>query len=297
MQAKYHNPVMLKEIIDYLELSPGKTIVDATVGTAGHSLAILNRINPGGRLVAIDRDNDSLAVAKERIKVISSACDFVHSNFSKLHEILEKLNIELIDGIIFDLGISSYQLDNPQRGFSFQYEGPLDMRLDRGSYISAYDLINNLTEKEISSLIWSFGQERFHNRIARFLIEERKRAPITTTRQLSDIIFRAVPQRFRYSRIHPATRTFQAIRIAVNREIEVIEGAISQAIACLRPGGTICVISFHSLEDRAVKISFKKAQKQGQIEIITRKPERPSSEEVQNNPSSRSAKLRVARRI
>ena len=297
MQQKLHTPVMLDEILDYLNLSPGKIIVDATVGTAGHSLEILERIHPQGRLIGIDRDQESLSVASERLRNFGDACELIYGNFLDIDNILKKMNIKKIDGLLFDLGVSSFQLEDPQRGFSFQYEGPLDMRLDRTSFISAYDLVNNLNQGEISALLWAFGQERWHNRIARFLVQERERQPITTTLQLSNIIIRAIPYRYRHYRIHPATRTFQAVRIAVNRELETLETAIAKAIEFLNRSARICVISFHSLEDRIVKLSFRKFSSEGKIKIITPKPLTPTLAEVKNNPSSRSAKLRVAERL
>jgi 16S rRNA (cytosine1402-N4)-methyltransferase len=287
---------MLKEIIDYLNLSPGKIIVDATVGTGGHSLGILEKILPKGRLIGIDRDQESLAVASERLHDSSSACEFIYGNFMDIDSILARLNIKKIDGIIFDLGVSSFQLEDPNRGFSFQYEGPLDMRLDRTSFISAYDLVNNLNQEEISSLLRNFGQERWHNRIANSLVKERERRPIATTRELADIVARAMPYRYRHYRIHPATRTFQAVRIAVNRELEALEIAIEKSIKLLNKSSRICVISFHSLEDRVVKFGFRKFASQGLIKIITPKPLTPTLAEVKENPSSRSAKLRVAER-
>lgn len=299
MEQKFHTPVMLQEILDYLNLSPGNIIVDATIGTAGHSKAMLERILPGGRLIGIDRDEESLSVARQRLREFSSSCEFVHGNFADIDTILNNLNIKKIGGVIFDLGISSFQLEDPHRGFSFQNEGPLDMRLDRASYISAYDLVNNLNEEEISTLLRDFGQERWHNRIAHLLVQERERQPISTTLQLADIVVKAMPSRYRhrYYRIHPATRTFQAVRIAVNRELETLENAIDKAITLLDKGARICVISFHSLEDRVVKWGFRKAAAQDLIEIITPKPLTPGQTEINSNPSSRSSKLRVAQRL
>ncbi|MCM8796971.1 MAG: 16S rRNA (cytosine(1402)-N(4))-methyltransferase RsmH [Candidatus Omnitrophica bacterium] len=296
---KLHTPVMLEEVVDFLKLAPGMTVVDATVGTGGHSEAILKGIMPQGRLIAIDRDEESLSVCRDRLKDFNRSIEFVHANFVELDEILKRLNINAIDGILFDLGISSFQLSDPERGFSFQNDGPLDMRLDRASYISAYDLLNNLNEEEISMLLWNFGQERWHNRIAHMLVQERQRRPIATTLELAEIVSRSIPSRFRhrYYRIHPATRTFQAIRIAVNRELEILESALDKAIAALNKGARICVISFHSLEDRAVKLAFKKAALAGLVEIKTPKPLVPRSAEIEVNPSSRSSKLRVAERI
>ncbi|MFH1888607.1 MAG: 16S rRNA (cytosine(1402)-N(4))-methyltransferase RsmH [Candidatus Omnitrophota bacterium] len=297
MAAKFHIPVMVKEVIDYLDLSPGKVIVDATIGTGGHSKAIIERIMPGGRLIGIDRDEDSLTVARQRLRDFGSACEFVYGNFVDIEDIMDNLGIREPDGIIFDLGLSSYQLEDPNRGFSFQSEGPLDMRFDRNSFISAYDLINNLNEEEISAMLWTFGQERWHNRIAHFLVEERQKHSIATTRELSDIVVRAIPHRYRHYRIHPATRTFQAVRIAVNRELETIETGISKAIELLARSGKICVISFHSLEDRIIKLSFRKFAASGEIKIITSKPLTPQESEVRDNHASRSSKLRVAEKL
>lgn len=290
---------MVNEILDYLNLTPGKLIVDATIGTAGHSKAIIECILPGGRLIGIDRDEESLAVARQRLEEFNESCTFVHGNFSDIDIILKKMNIKKVDGILFDLGISSFQLDDASRGFSFQNEGPLDMRLDKNSYISAYDLLNNLNEEEISTLLWHFGQERWHNRIAHLVVQERERQPISTTSQLANIVVRSIPHRYRHRfyRIHPATRTFQAMRIAVNRELESLEAAINKGMMLLEKGARICVISFHSLEDRIVKWSFRKAQAEGLVNIITPKPLTPAGSEIEANPSSRSSKLRVAERI
>lgn len=299
MEEKYHIPVMLKEALDYLNLSPGKVIVDATIGTGGHAQAILEKILPAGRLIAIDRDQESLLVSGQRLKDFGDSCVFIHGNFTDMDTMLKDFNIKEVDGILFDLGISSYQLQDAERGFSFRYEGPLDMRLDRKSYICAFDLINNLTEEEISALLWNFGEERWHNRIARHLVEERQRQPILTTTELADIVVRSIPSRYRHRhyRIHPATRTFQAVRIAVNRELETLESAINKAIAILAKNARLCVISFHSLEDRIVKFSFRRASAEGLIKIITPKPLTPQRAEVEANLSSRSSKLRVAQRL
>ncbi|MDD5506646.1 MAG: 16S rRNA (cytosine(1402)-N(4))-methyltransferase RsmH [Candidatus Omnitrophica bacterium] len=299
VEEKLHIPVMLREVIDYLDPKPGQIIVDATLGTGGHSFEILKKITPGGRLIGIDRDEDSLAVCRQRFSGFSGSYELVQSNFADLDQVLEKLGIDKIDGIMFDLGISTYQLKDTERGFSFQQEGPLDMRMDKSSYISAYDLVNNLNENEISHLLWNFGQERWHNRIAHLLVEERRNQPISTTSQLANLVMRAIPYRYRrsYYRIHPATRTFQAVRIAVNRELEILEGAIKKAVAILRKKARICVISFHSLEDRVIKHTFRALKAGGLIDIITAKPMTPAASEVTANPSSRSSKFRVAERI
>lgn len=299
MVEKFHRAVMLDEVLNYLNLSPGKLIVDATIGTGGHSEEILRRILPSGRLIGIDRDEESLAICRKRLYDFIGSCELVHGNFIDLDNILKSLNIKKVDGILFDLGVSSFQLEDARRGFSFQSEGPLDMRLDRNSYISAYDLVNNLNEEEISTMLWNFGQERWHNRIARLLVKERERQPIATTLQLVNIVVKSIPGRYRYRhyRIHPATRTFQAIRIAVNRELETLETAIDKAIGVLERKARMCVISFHSLEDRVVKLSFRKSASLGSISIITPKPLVPAQSEIETNPSCRSAKFRVAEKL
>lgn len=296
---KFHTPVMPDAILNFMNLCPGKVVVDATIGTAGHSRMIFERILPGGRLIGIDRDAESLEIAKERLSDFRKDADFVQGNFTDIDVILKRLDIKNVDGILFDLGISSFQLENAERGFSFQSEGPLDMRLDRASSVSAYDLINNLNEDELSSLLWNFGQERWHNRIAHRLVQQRERQPISTTLELAHIVAESVPFRYRYAyhRIHPATRTFQAVRIAVNRELDILEQALDKSIGLLRKKGRLCVISFHSLEDRIVKFTFRRAHSQEKIKIITPKPLVPDRQEAMANPSSRSAKLRVAERI
>ena len=299
LEGVLHVPVMLQEVLDSLKLAPGQIIVDATLGTGGHAIEILKRITPGGRLIGIDRDENSLAISRQRLSEFKDSTEFVHANFSDLDLVLVNLGIEKIDGIVFDLGISSYQLHDAQRGFSFQQEGPLDMRLDKSSYICAYDLVNNLNENEISAILWNFGQERWHNRIAHLLVQERRNEPIATTKQLANLVMRAIPHRYRrsYYRIHPATRTFQAVRIAVNRELEILENTIKKAVDILRQQARICVISFHSLEDRAIKHTFRALKADGLIDIITAKPLTPGFSEIEENPSSRSSKFRVAERI
>ncbi|MFA5319958.1 MAG: 16S rRNA (cytosine(1402)-N(4))-methyltransferase RsmH [Candidatus Omnitrophota bacterium] len=296
MDTVIHHPVMLNEVLEYLRPSAGMTVIDCTVGTAGHSLAFMERVTPGGRLIGIDRDEESLGIAARRLQAYSGSFDLAYSNFLDIDKVAGSFGVSGAGAILMDLGISTYQLSNPQRGFSFQNDGPLDMRLDRNSYISAYDLVNNLNEDEISSLLRNFGQERWHNRIASLLVRERQKNPISTTRQLSDIVIRAIPGRFRHQRLHPATRTFQAVRIAVNRELEVLGSAVTKAVELLDKGGRICVISFHSLEDRTIKLVFRELASAGKIDIITQKPLTPTSSEVKDNPPSRSAKLRVAER-
>jgi len=299
MKEIIHSPVMPGEVLEYLNLKSGQIIVDATLGLGGHSGRILDKIGQKGLLIGIDRDQESLKAAEEAFLGNKDNIKFAYGNFSGLDSILKGLNIEHADGILFDLGVSSFQLRDPERGFSFQSDGPLDMRMDRNSYISAYDLVNNLNEEELAHLLKTFGQERWHNRIARFIIQERQRHPITTTGELSNIVLNAIPPRFRrfHYRVHPATRVFQAVRIAVNRELESFEAALDKAVELLNPGGRICVISFHSLEDRIVKVTFKKFASGGAIKIITPKPLTPKESEIKDNPGSRSAKFRVGEKI
>ncbi|OGX51986.1 MAG: 16S rRNA (cytosine(1402)-N(4))-methyltransferase [Omnitrophica WOR_2 bacterium RIFCSPLOWO2_12_FULL_46_30] len=293
-----HIPVMCREAVEYLKLRPGLTIVDATIGTAGHAMKILEKITPGGRLIGIDRDAESLLIAGGRLKEFNQNVDLVHADFRSIDKILLGLNLKKIDGILFDLGASSYQLDSQERGFSFRYNAPLDMRMDKTSYILAYDLVNNLTEKEISDILWSFGQERWHNRIAKYLVRERARHPISTTNQLKEIVLRAIPYKFSgYQRIHPATRTFQALRIAVNRELEALSEALEHIPEFLKKGAVVCVISFHSLEDRLVKHNFRENAQRGIYRLMSKKPTAPTDEEIEENPRARSAKMRAAVRI
>src|SRR3989338_168910 len=297
-----HQPVMRQEALKALNLKPGQTIVDATIGTAGHSLEILKAISPGGRLIGIDRDEDALVIARERLAEFNPSTrlriDIARGDFRDINKILSGLKVKKIDGILFDLGVSSYQLDSKERGFSFRYDAPLDMRMDKTSYILAYDLVNNLTEKEISDILWMFGEERWHNRIARHLVRERSHSPVATTGQLRDIVLRAIGRPFSPGqRIHPATRTFQALRIAVNRELEALEEALRAVPELLKKNGRVCVISFHSLEDRIVKHNFKENSLKGIYRIITKKPLEAGDDETAQNPRSRSAKMRAASKI
>ena len=286
-----HYPVMYREVLSYLDCKPGKVIVDATVGTGGHAYKVLKKISPGGSLIGIDKDQDSLAVARERLSEFKDRFILIHEDFRHIDHILNGIKV---DGVLFDLGISSFQLRNQERGFSFQQDSPLDMRMDRTNSILAYDLVNSLAQSELSHLIKVFGEDRFHNRIAKYIVRKRKEEPIATTFQLSELIKRAVPSKRQH--IHPATRTFQALRIAVNRELESLEEALEKLPLILKSGSRACVISFHSLEDRIVKHRFRYFKKSGMLKVITPKPLRPSSEEMKENIRSRSAKMRVAQK-
>lgn len=292
-----HIPVMPREVREHLSLGPGAVVVDCTLGLGGHALSLIRDIGTQGRYIGIDRDNESLSIARENLREFADQCEFVHDDYRNLDRILSELHIQQVDAILMDLGISSYQLENPGRGFSFNLDGPLDMRMDQDSYISAYDLVNSLSEREIASILKEFGEERWHNRIAHYLVEQRSKTPISSTQDLKDMILRAIPRGHSGEKIHPATRTFQAIRIAVNRELEALEIILNKAISSLKIDGRIAVISFHSLEDRIVKYKFRYFVHSGQLSPVLKKPLTPTDEEISTNPRSRSAKLRVAQRI
>ncbi|MFC1646486.1 16S rRNA (cytosine(1402)-N(4))-methyltransferase RsmH [Candidatus Omnitrophota bacterium] len=292
-----HRPVMLDEILSFLKLKKGMVVVDATIGLGGHAIEIVKRISHSGKLIGIDRDNESLEKARQRLSEYSSQCEFVYDNFCNIDTILSSLNITCVDGVILDLGVSSYQLESPIRGFSFTNEGPLDMRMDRANSVSAFDLINNLTQSEISAILWEFGQERFSNRIARMIVRKRNDSVINTTAQLADLISKALPYSKRHQRIHPATRSFQALRIAVNHELESLEVFLKKITKFVNKRGRICIISFHSLEDRIAKVNFRNLAKTQNFKLIVKKPLVPKNEEMRENPRSRSAKLRVLEKL
>jgi 16S rRNA (cytosine1402-N4)-methyltransferase len=255
-EEQAHEPVLLKEVLDWLRPERGGTFVDCTLGLGGHSEAILNA-SPEARVIGIDRDRQALALAEKRLSIFENRFQAVHANFAKLDEALSDSGITKVDGVLADLGVSSLQFDRGERGFSFASEAELDMRMDQGEGKTAADLINELEERELADLIFEFGEERGARKIARAIVRERERNPILTTKQLSDIAVRAlkVPGRWR---IHPATRTFQALRIAVNQELDALKSFIPRAISALDPGGRLAIISFHSLEDRIVKHSFQR---------------------------------------
>ena len=304
-----HTSVLLEETLHFLSVLSGKTYVDATLGMGGHAQAILE--NPGTEIIGIDQDEDAIRLAGKRLERFGDRVKLVKSNFSAIKEILSTLQIEKIDGLIVDLGVSSLQLDSEERGFSFRSDAPLDMRMDRGGGNTAADLLAELSEEDIANIIYRFGEERFSRRIARRIVERRKAGePVTTTKQLAELVERSV-KRSPKDKIHPATRTFQALRIAVNREIEILEDFINDAVDVLSPGGRLVVISFHSLEDRIVKQTFQKLAGKclcppripqcvcgaaKKIEILTRKPVIAGDSEIDENPRARSAKLRAAQR-
>ncbi|MDO8602316.1 MAG: 16S rRNA (cytosine(1402)-N(4))-methyltransferase RsmH [Candidatus Omnitrophota bacterium] len=298
MEKSYlHNPVLLKEVIDFLNPAPGQIIVDATIGGAGHSEQILRRITPGGMLIGIDRDEEALRLASERLRPFEGSFKLINKNFKYLKEILKDMGVSKANGIVFDLGISSIQMEAWQRGFSIKNDGPLDMRMDRSQNLTAKDLVNRFRETELSEIIRDSGEERFYRRIAKRIVEERRHKEISTTAELSDIILRSLPYSHNKYKIHPATRTFQAIRIKVNDELGSIQEALNALPEALEKSARCCVISFHSLEDRIAKNTFKEFKAMGLFNVLTKKPVMAEGEEVVSNPRSRSAKLRAGERL
>lgn len=287
---RWHEPVLLSEVLSLLDPKPGRLICDATVGTGGHAEAILDR---GAELVGLDKDPQALELARARLARFGHRVQLLHADFRDLRTALSRLGVKAVHGVLFDLGISSLQLDSPARGFSFREEAPLDMRMDPAQPRTAAELVNRLPEPELARILWEYGEERYARRIARAIVRARDKAPIRTTSELARLVARCYPPG--RHRIHPATRTFQALRIAVNDELSVLEEGLTQAIELLPPGGVVCVISFHSLEDRIVKHLFRERAAKGKLELLTKKPLRPSAEEVARNPRARSAKLRAAR--
>lgn len=293
----WHQPVMGSEVLHYLNPRPGTTIVDGTVGTGGHSLLILPHVLPTGRLVAIDRDQTALQLARKRLTEFIPQATFVRENYRTLPAILKELRIPRVDGVLLDLGMSSLQVDCAERGFSFSREGPLDMRMDSGQEATAEALVNALTADELAMIFETFGEERFAKRIASRIVSERRVHPITTTTQLARLIVEAVPSRVSHGRLHPATRVFQALRMAVNDELGALEGVLGGVGELLNPGGRAVIVTFHSLEDRLVKHAFAQGMRDGAWTVLTKKPVRPSEEEVAQNPRARSAKLRAIERL
>ncbi len=309
--APEHTPVLLAETIKLLRCRPGGMYVDATIGLGGHAEAILQQILPDGRLMGLDRDAESLAIAEKRLAPYAGAVQLLHENFKNLPLVLNNTGFRPVDGIVIDLGISYFQMVSPDRGFSFRADAMLDMRMDRSQRLTAADLINNLTEHQLADVIERYGEERHARRIARAIIAERRRGAITRCLQLSDLIQRTVPGR-RMPAIHPATRTFQALRIAVNEELEGLEEFLSEAVTFLGAGGRLVVIAFHSLEDRIVKRTFRRlagqcvcgrppelcsCPRQRVVRLIAPRAIRPGEAELERNPRSRSARLRCAERV
>jgi 16S rRNA (cytosine1402-N4)-methyltransferase len=297
-----HVPVLVDEITHFLRPRPDGLYVDATVGEGGHSEALLAASAPSGRVIGIDRDSEVLEVARRRLAPYAARLHLMHGHAVVIRDSLDVVGISQVDGILLDLGISSYQLDTSERGFSFSREGPLDMRMDRTATQTAAMLVNSLAETELLDVIQRYGEERWARRIARAIVRARRRAPLRTTQELATLITQVIPAGSRPPRIHPATRTFQAFRIAVNQELTLLETALREAAACLAQGGRLCVVSYHSLEDRIVKRTFQALaasaeQTSALFRILTRKPVISSARERQINPRARSAKLRVLERV
>jgi len=307
-----HTSVLLYECIEALNIRDGYTYVDCTAGGGGHSLEIARRLGNGSRLICFDRDETAIDAAKRRLSDYLDKVTFINDNFSSLERVLSEMNITNLGGVLADLGCSSYQFDTPERGFSYMHDAPLDMRMDEGASLSAYDVINKYSEEDLKRIIYDYGEERFAPRIASLIAERRVTAPISTTGELAEIIKSAIPAAARNGGPHPAKRTFQAIRIEVNSELESIAPMIRAAGSSLVSGGRIAIISFHSLEDRIVKQTFKSLTggctcpkdfpicicgKKPTLKEINKKPILPTEVELESNPRSRSAKLRVAEKI
>lgn len=308
----YHESVLLEEAVDSLKCRRGGIYVDGTVGGGGHAALILERSEPDGFLLGMDVDSDALQAAQRRLTAFGRRKKLVKANYADLRQVLLEENISQVDGILLDLGVSSHQLDTAERGFSFLRDAPLDMRMDRQTGRSAFDVIHAASEMELKEIIRKFGEEIMAGRIARAIVAKRREIPIRTTVQLAAVVAGALPAAARHKKIHPATRTFQALRIYVNNELANLYRVIQDGVECLKLGGRFSIISFHSLEDGLVKNSFRSLEKGcicpadiplctcGQtprLKVLTRKPVSPSPEEVEANPRARSARLRTAERI
>lgn len=303
-----HQSVLLWECIEALQIKPDGTYIDGTLGGAGHSKQIAKRLSDKGKLIGIDQDEAAITVASERLSEFGSKVVIVRNNYCAMKEIAAEHANEGVDGILLDLGVSSYQLDTVERGFSYRYDAPLDMRMDRRQTVSARDIVNNYSEMELFRILKEYGEEQFAKNIAKHIVNARKEKPIETTFELNELIKAAIPAKMRATGGHPSKRTFQAIRIECNHELEVLKDTLEDMIALLKPNGRLCIITFHSLEDRIVKMAMKKAEnpcicppsfpictckRESQGRVITNKPILPSEEELSNNSRSKSAKLRV----
>jgi 16S rRNA (cytosine1402-N4)-methyltransferase len=306
-----HQPVMVQQVVNLLPVAGRSIILDGTLGMGGHSKALLEASH-SLEVIGIDKDEQALEIARERLARFAGRIRIVHGNYRDCARIIRKLGVEKVDGFLLDLGLSSLQLDSPKRGFSFSSSGPLDMRMDQSQELSAADLINHSTFEELTQIIFGYGEERFASRIARAIVTARQKAPVDTTDKLARIVFDAIPRKFHPKRIHPATRTFQAFRIAVNEELTNLEMGLKEGFSILATGGVMVVISFHSLEDRIVKGFFNykaldcicppdlpvcACDKKVEMEILTRHVMIPTEAEIEANPRSRSAKLRAAKKL
>ena len=306
-----HTSVLLQETIDGLNIRPDGVYVDGTLGGGGHSYEIASRLSDRGQLIGIDQDEAAITAAGERLKEFGDRVIIVRSNYRNTKSILQSLQIEKIDGMMLDLGVSSYQLDSEERGFSYRYDAPLDMRMDKRQTLTARDIVNGYSEMELFRVIRDYGEDKFAKNIAKHIVAARQQSPIETTGQLNEIIKAAIPAKMRAEGGHPSKRTYQAIRIECNKELEVLRDSLEELIGLLNPGGRLCIITFHSLEDRIVKSAFKKAEnpctcppsfpvcvcgKVSQGKVITNKPILPGEEELERNSRAKSAKLRIFER-
>ncbi len=303
-----HTSVLLKETIENLDIKPEGIYVDGTLGGGGHASEVAARLQGAGRLIGIDQDEDAIEAAGKRLMPYGERVTLIRDNYSNMRQALKRIGIEQVDGIVLDLGVSSFQLDNVERGFSYKYDTDLDMRMDTRQSLNAKEIINEYSESDLYRIIRDYGEEQFARNIAKHIVQARMDKPVETTGQLCEIIKAAIPARMRAVGGHPAKRTFQAVRIECNRELEVLKDSLDDLIDMLRPGGRLCIITFHSLEDRIVKSAFRKNENPctcppdfpvcvcGQVskgKVITRKPILPSTEEVAANKRAKSAKLRV----
>ena len=306
-----HVSVLLNETIEGLNIKPDGIYVDGTLGGGGHAYEVLKRLSPKGRLIGIDQDGEALRAADQRLKEFGEQVTLARDNYCEIDRVLESLGIEKVDGILLDIGVSSYQLDNLERGFSYKSDAPLDMRMDTRQSLTAADVVNSYSENELFTIIKDYGEERFARNIAKKIVQSREDKPLETTQELSEIIQSAIPMKAKAKGGHPAKKTFQAIRIEVNRELAVLKESIDKMIERLNPGGRICIITFHSLEDRIVKTKFRENEnpctrppdfpvcvcgKKSKGRVITRKPIVPSEDEIAVNKRAKSSKLRIFER-
>ena len=292
-----HESVLLAEAVEWLKPGPRKVLVDGTLGCGGHAKRWLEFAVPDGQVVGFDRDPEALLEARRVLKDYGDRAMILHDNYRNCAKHLAERRLHGTDAVLLDLGVSSLQLDEPSRGFSFRAAGPLDMRMDSSEGPTAEALVNEASEEELCEIFWKYGEERFARQIARRLVEARSKKRLSSTRDLEDVIFHAVPKASRFGRIHPATRCFQALRLVVNRELEALEAFLPEAAGLLKPGGRLVAITFHSLEDRLVKNAFRNFEKEKMGKVLTKKPVTPSEAELARNPRSRSAKLRAFERI
>lgn len=307
-----HTSVLLRETVDGLEIKPAGIYVDATLGGGGHAYEVCSRLSEQGSFIGIDQDADAIAAAASRLESFGEKVTIIRSNYCDMKQRLQEIGVDKVDGIVLDLGVSSYQLDTAERGFTYRVDAPLDMRMDQRQSTTAKDIVNGYSEMELYRIIRDYGEDKFAKNIAKHIVMEREKAPIETTAQLNEVIKRAIPMKFQKNAGHPSKRTFQAIRIELNRELDVLKESLDDMIEILNPGGRICIITFHSLEDRIVKSTFRKNENPctcpshfpvcvcGNVSkgrVITRKPILPSEEELRDNSRSKSAKLRIFERI